>query len=214
MRWVVLCAWLAATVWAGRRRSRAFAWALCAGLAGGMGMQLAALAADGLLTLQTALPLHLCSFSAVVAIPALLLRARAACAWLWLLGAPCALLALLFPAVLRTSRPVLTELGFYQLHAALLCAPLYLRLAWRAPPPADPRGALLGGLALMAGVAAFDRWTGCNYLFLLRAPPGTPLAALAANGPAQYAASLAMAGMALTAALAAAWAPRGRRAGK
>ncbi len=238
MRWFFLLFWLTATRAAARRVRRmrasgeiaragracaAFAWALRTALATGMGAQMAALARDGLLTLQTALPLHLCSFSAVVAMLALPSGAAAALPtdgarllrlardWLWLLGAPCALLALLFPAVRPTSLPWLTEAGFYQLHAALLCAPLYLRLAANAPLPTDPRPALLAGLLLTACVAGFDRATGCNYLFLLRAPQGTPLAAMAARGAPTYAAALAVSGMALTSALCAGCARIGAR---
>lgn len=221
MRWVLLCLGVGSTaLWsrrvrrlrvagAARRAERAyvgFAALLCAGLLGGMGMQLVALRGDGLLDVRTALPLHLCSFSAVLAVPALCLRARPLADWLWLLGAPCALLALCFPAILPTSRPLLTAAGFYLLHSALLCAPLYLRLAQGLPLPGDPRGVLLGGLLLLACVAAFDRLTGCNYLFLLRAPAGTPLVALAARGPACYAAALTLLAMALTTVLSAGYA--------
>ena len=311
MRWVFLCAWLLATLLAARRvrlwhargnalrarrAYRRFAVALIGGMLSGMGAQLYALAKDGLLTLQTALPLHLCSFSAVAAGVALAASSmgqdlgvqatagvqgagvqgfvnaqgagareaaraspaksagmqstpatalihtaitlpctgkghataawgqsteerhaaltRTLSAWLWLLGAPCALLALLFPAILPTSRPLLTAAGFYQLHAALLCAPVFLRLAHGVRLPIHPRGVLLAGLALMACVAGFDRATGCNYLFLLRAPAGTPLSAMAARGPTAYAVSLAVAGMALLTALSGAYARAERWAQK
>ena len=193
MRWFTAFFWLGWTAWAYRRRWRAFPTVIRAGLALSMAGQWALLALDGQWSAQTALPLHLCAVSALLCMPAGLWRSRRALAWQLHLGAPCAALALCFPAVIASSRPALMELCFFSLHALILCAALWQAadaLARREPLPADGRGTLVAANAYLAVVSAFNRAFDTNYLFLRRAPAGTPLATMAAGGAAGYLAAL------------------------
>lgn len=140
----------------------------------------------GLLSFSTGLPLHLCSMMGLLTLPMLLSgrdRLRNLCFYL---GMPGALMALVFPAVLATPWPRLTQLSFFVMHAGVASAPLVpLLTGWR---PA-PRGAALAGvfLTLMAAAAAWvNGITGGNYLFLSLPAAGTPLAVLASHGLLVY----------------------------
>ena len=142
MQWWVLAGWGAVTVLC--RKRRGLRWALCAGLAASMAGQLLLLQLDGRLTLETAAPLHLCALSGLLCLPMLLSRSQALYSWMCFLGAPCALLALLFPAVAHSSRQLLMNLAFFSLHALILCAALWR--AMKEPLPTDPRVLLSGYL--------------------------------------------------------------------
>ncbi len=140
----------------------------------------------GLLSWRTGLPLHLCSMMGLLTLPMLLSGRDSLRTLCFYLGMPGALAALVFPAVLVTPWPRLTQLSFFVMHAGVASAPLVpLLTGWR---PA-PRGALLAGtfLTLMAALAAWvNGLTGGNYLFLSLPATGTPLAALANHGLLVY----------------------------
>lgn len=173
---------------AGRRWLRPL---LAAGLLASMATQLLLLHMDGLLTLETALPLHLCSLFGILSIflywhaPAWLYEAQL------FLGAPAAFLTLFFPAVALCTHPVLMQLSFYRLHVLLALTPLF-HLCMAKPLPADPRRAFLAGSGYLALISAFNRAFHTNYLFLRAAPAGTPLALLAQRGALFYTGSLAL----------------------
>lgn len=181
--WCTL-AWYGARHW---RRQTAPVLAL--GLAAAMTSQLWLLRLDGLLTLQNALPLHLCGFSALVAIGLCFIYNSTCFHFLVLLGMPGALLALVFPAVTECSRPVLMRIAFVRLHALILAVGVFL-LAQKRPLPSDPRLSLLLGNGLMLAAACVNSLTGSNYLFLRAAPSGTPLAWLIRHGYSVYTAGL------------------------
>ena len=75
-----------------------------AGLAVSMAGQEVLLVQDGLWSLQTGLPLHLCGMMGLCSLPLLWLRPRGLLCFSLLLGAPCALLALCFPALWPSAR--------------------------------------------------------------------------------------------------------------
>ncbi len=204
MQWLLLLLW---GVWLLRatgdaRRARRFAATLGAVIWLSMGVQLLLLGRAGQLTPGTALPLHLCGAMGVLSAPMLWTRNRTLYALSLLLGAPCALCALLFPAIIHNPFPRLMRLAFFQLHVGIVLAPLFL---WRTgmPPPADPRAALLWLDAFLVLVSAVNRVAGTNYLFLRAPPPTTPLYWLAGRGYAAYLLSLQLLVMLLMTALAA-----------
>lgn len=134
-----------------------------------MAGQLLCLLKDGLLSVYTALPLHLCSFSGLLAWPALCFNKPFLSRFLNRLGRAGAALALLFPAPLKTSLPFFSEGCFYLLHTLLVFLPLsfYNRDegAW---------GAVLLALALVLLALTVDAALGANYLFLREIAQGTP----------------------------------------
>ncbi len=201
MQGVLLLVGLGLTIWGAKARPRAAAWALCAGLVLCMGGQLWALWRSGLLSAQTALPLHLCGAVAVLCLPMLLRRLRVLYDLVWLLGAPCALLALAFPAVLPVRDELLMRLCFYGVHVLILCSGLLLRLETGWPLPQNGRGALVALNLFAVAVQGVNRALGCNYLFLRLAPEKTPLAFLQAKGQGVYVFSLELLAMLLLALL-------------
>lgn len=191
MQWWLLAVW-GWVAWRGTPRG---GWAMGAAVWLTMATQLVLLHADGLLSVQTALPLHLCSLMGLL-LPLLLWRAppvlyEAA----FFLGAPAALITLFFPAVIDSSHPVLMRLAFYTLHVLIAVAPLYLHQTKR-PLPTDPRRTLVVGSGYMAAVGVANRLLGTNYLFLRAAPAHTPLALLMQRGTAFYVCALGIVCMA------------------
>lgn len=192
VQWVQLAGWVG--IIAVNRRNRWLGPLLAAGLASAMGTQLLLLYMDGLLTLETALPLHLCSLFGMLSIFTL----HHAPAWLYetqmFLAAPAALITLLFPAVMRSSHPFLMQLSFYRLHVLLALMPFY-HFCTGKPLPTDPRRALLVGSGYVLGVSAFNRAFSTNYLFLRAAPAGTPLLLFFQRGSLFYLCALVMLAM-------------------
>lgn len=176
---------------AASRRYRRAAWTLGLTVYAAMVAQEGVLLASGALTWQTGLPLHLCAMMGVLSLPMLLSGSR----FLWhlslYLGLPGAAMALLFPAVLSTPWPRITELSFFVLHAGLILAPLMPLCLGRKP---QPGGAVSAGVFLLAAgliVIAVNERLGSNYLFVSWAIPGTPLEGLARQGVTRYRVMLA-----------------------
>lgn len=194
MQWALLAAWTG-VIWAGTRgrgESRRLMGCVAFMLALSMGTQLWLLKLDGLLTLETALPLHLCGLFGVLSIPMLLWGAPAPLYEAGVfLAAPAAFCTLFFPAVIACSHPVLMRLAFTRLHVLLALMPL---LFWRTgkPLPTDPRRTFLLGNGYLLAVGAFNRVFHTNYLFLRAAPAGTPLSALFSRGAPFYIGALEM----------------------
>ena len=177
---------------AAHRRYLRASWALGGTILAAMAVQELILLRAGLLTWQTGLPLHLCSLMGLAALPALLSRRPLLLHASLYAGVPGAVLALLFPAVLDTPWPRLTELAFHTLHAGLVCVPLLPMAAGWKPRPQGAAGAW--GFLLLAAAAAglANRLTGGNYLFLAGPVAGTPLAPLARWSRGVYRALLAL----------------------
>jgi len=191
MQWMLLLLWSTAILLCTRKRSGTgiLRRMLALALAASMLLQLFLLGLDGLLMLETALPLHLCGLFGVLSIP-LLWRAPSL---VWeasaFLAAPAAFCTLFFPAVMACSHPVLMQFAFSQLHVLVALVPLFL---WRTgkPLPEDPKRTFLAGNGYLLFVGVFNRIFQTNYLFLRAAPAGTPLAALFRRGGAFYICSL------------------------
>ena len=155
-------------------------------------VQCVCLVPDGLLSFQTALPLHLCSFSGLMTYPFLTGRIPGLDRFFKRFSVPGAALALLFPAVVATRWPFLTRLSFTLLHALIAFAPLLApRAAERRPcvkascsawQTLSRRGGLAEGLGvfglcltLLTGALAANQLFGANYLFLRALPFPSPM---------------------------------------
>lgn len=189
MQWLQLLIWCSLARYGAIRHRGITAALLASGLAVSMGCQLYLLWLDDLLSLQTGLPLHLCSMMAVLCILLCFGWFQAGYSLLLLLGVPGALLALCFPAVVDSSHPLLMRMAFLRLHVLIVAVAVFL---WeqKKPLPEDPRRAFLLGNGFLLLVACINNLIGSNYLFLRAAPTGTPLAFLIRPGYGVYVASL------------------------
>lgn len=147
--------------------------ALGAVLALSMAVTVALVALEG--RASEALPLHLCSLSAVAAL-CLALGARGlALDFLWYLGIPGALLALAFPAPALSRWQTLLNLSYVITHALIVLIPCAAMA--RGDFPRTGRAAqmmiLLQGFALLA--FAVNRRLNTDFMFLMAPPAGTPL---------------------------------------
>ncbi len=190
MQWILVAVWGAAIFFCVRRRLiLSIRILIAAGLMMAMAVQLVILAMDGLLTIETGLPLHLCGLFGVLSIPMLWYAPEP----LWemdaFLAGPAAAITLFFPAIIRCSHPKLMAFAFYQLHALIALTPVFLHMAGK-PLPKDPRRTLLLGSGYLLFIGAFNRAFGTNYLFLRQAPANTPLALFLSRGTAFYICSL------------------------
>ena len=146
---------------------------------------------SGLDVLRTILPLHLCSACTVLCLFFYLKPMRRLFQFLYYIGLPGAALALCFPAVAVSRYQAAMDACFFLTHALIVFAPLLRMVCGERP---DPRSALpcwgvLVGFAAL--VYAANHLLGANYLFLMAAPPGTPLEWLWALGKSGYYAVLA-----------------------
>lgn len=183
MRWIFFYCWMALAVYGGRlpRRRILTAALLTAGLLLSMTGQLYLLWEDQLLTLNTGLPLHLCSMMALLSLPLLWCRPGWFYGLTMLLGMPMALLALLFPAVVQCSQPVLMSAHFDRVHSLIAAAGLFVA-AQKKPLPRSDGSLLLLGSGYLLFVWRINYVLGSNFLFLRAAPSGTPLEWLHARG--------------------------------
>ena len=167
---VVLCAHLTHLV-------RPFRILMACGLGMSMLMQLWLLKLDGMLALETALPLHLCGLFGVLSIPMLWHAPKPLWELSAYLAAPAAFITLFFPAVIPCTYPNLMAFAFYQLHALVALTPVFLTCTGK-PLPARPQRAFVLGNGYLLFVSAFNNAFQTNYLFLRAAPAHTPLALL------------------------------------
>ena len=135
---------------------------------------------------REAIPLHLCGLSALAA-AAVAFGARGfALDFLWYVGLPGALMALIFPAPAISRWQMALNLSYAATHALIVLIPLAV-VARGARPGRD--GAPLTLIALQAaGLAAFfvNRALGTDFMFLCAPPAGTPLEAVFAWGYLPY----------------------------
>lgn len=134
---------------------------------------------EGLLVIQgrwqEAIPLHLCSVSAIAA-------ASLACAskqflldFLWYLGMPGALLALLFPAPASSICQPLLNSSYLMTHALILAIPLF-KMAYGMRPQPGKTPQMMLSLIVLSGIAAgVNGILKTDFLFLSSPPAGTPL---------------------------------------
>lgn len=198
MRWLSLFLWGTLAVYGGRnpRRRLVARLTLSAALVVSMACQLFLLYRDGLLSLATGLPLHLCGAMGVASLPMIWRPLPRLYHFSLLLGAPCAFLALLFPAMVNCSQPWLMALAFNRLHCLIVACALFCG-AQKQPPPGSAVPSFLLGNGYLIGVAVFNHLLNTNYLFLRAAPSGTPLALLFSQGPVGYLCALELSCMLL-----------------
>ena len=183
-----------------RRLYHRTAWCIGGGLWLCMAVQETLLLLDGKLTLQSGLPLHLCSALGMMTLPMLCTGNR----FLWhaalYLGMPGAVLALLFPAVAASPWQEWMNLAFFGMHCLLALAPLLPLSLGRRPEPSGALHALAFILLLGAVDLSVNAALNSNYLFLSLPARGTPLALLSGGGLWAYrAALLGLCAVALTA---------------
>lgn len=139
---------------------------------------------------REAIPLHLCSLSAIAAAVLALWPGQVLLDFLWYLGMPGAALALLFPAPASSICQALLDASYYVTHTLILVIPLF-RMALGMRPRAGGTAQMM--LVLLAiGIAAYEanRMLGTDFLFLMAPPAGTPLEAVFALGYPLYLLSL------------------------
>ncbi|MBQ7886422.1 MAG: YwaF family protein [Clostridia bacterium] len=139
---------------------------------------------------QEALPLHLCSVSALCALFLALAFRQALLDFLWYLGMPGAALALLFPAPAVSRWQALLNLSYVVTHALILIIPI-ARMLGGAAPRGGRTGQMMLWLVLLALAAAIvNRRLGTDFLFLSAPPAATPLETVFALGYPAYLLSL------------------------
>lgn len=139
---------------------------------------------------QEAIPLHLCSVSAFAALALTLGAGDGALDFLWYLGMPGALLALLFPAPAVSAHQALMTAAYVLTHALILAIPAYALFNGRR----IRRGKSLYMFALVHALACIaypvNVCLSTDFLFLMAPPAGTPLEAIFRQGALWYALSL------------------------
>lgn len=128
-------------------------------------------------SIQTNLPLHLCSISFYLTVAALLTGYRSLYAYVYFLGAGGALPTVLTPDLGIYGFP---HFRFFQIliaHGLIVFAGVYLNVVEGGRPTLKSLRDVVIGLNLyMLGIAVVDRLLGANYLFLVSKPePPTPL---------------------------------------
>ena len=170
------------------QKGKKLAGALGALLCVSLGATLALLLLEG--RWREAIPLHLCSLSALSAIWLAFFPRQALLDFLWYLGMPGAALALLFPAPAVSRLQALLDASYVVTHALILVIPA-VRMACGMRPQRGRSLAMMGTLLVIAAVAgAVNRMLGTDFLFLAAPPAGTPLEAVFDAGYAIYLAFL------------------------
>lgn len=124
---------------------------------------------------QEALPLHLCSVSAIVALALSFGAGDWSLDFLWYLGMPGALLALVFPAPAVSRYQPLLNASYVTTHALIIVIPAWAIAKGRRVRRGRERAMLLALHALAAAAYAANLALGTDYLFLMAPPAGTPL---------------------------------------
>lgn len=155
-----------------------------------------------------ALPLHLCSISALLALGAAFRLNQGSLDFLWYVGMPGALLALIFPAPASSRWQALLTASYVTTHALIVLIPLTLMLRGQRPRRGRAPEVLIAlqGMALLAFFV--NRRLGTDFMFLSAPPAGTPLEALFCLGYLPYLLvleALALSCCAVMGALLAAW---------
>lgn len=170
-----------------RREKRLFFALLCA-------LLLSMAVTEGLLLIQgrwrEAIPLHLCSLSAIGAAVLTQFESQLLLDFLWYLGMPGAALALVFPAPASSVCQGLLNASYITTHAMILvipCCRMALGMRPRKGKTAWMMSVLLG---IAPPVLIVNRLLGTDFLFLSAPPIGTPLEAVFHLGYPLYLAAL------------------------
>lgn len=124
---------------------------------------------------QEAIPLHLCSVSALLAAMLSFKKSPEILDFLWYLGMPGAVLALIFPAPASSVMQPLFTAGYVVTHALIAAIPL-TAFAMGEEPRRGTAPTQLMALQPLALTAFFvNRALGTDFLFLAAPPQDTPL---------------------------------------
>lgn len=132
------------------------------------------------------IPLHLCSLSAVAAMILAMQPRSYLLDFLWYLGMPGAMLALLFPAPASSCTQWLMTTSYVVTHGMILLIPTYMMFLGMRPSvhASGKMMFVLNAAALCA--AGVNRLLGTNFLFLSAPVIGTPLETVYAIGTPVY----------------------------
>ena len=124
---------------------------------------------------REAIPLHLCSISAMVSVWFALFPRRALLDFLWYLGMPGAALALLFPSPASSICQPLLHASYFLTHALILLIPVCRMTLGMVPQRGKTKQMMILLCAIAALAAVTNGVLDTNFLFLTWPPAGTPL---------------------------------------
>lgn len=124
---------------------------------------------------QEAIPLHLCSISAIAALALAWGAGKWTLNFLWYLGMPGALLALLFPAPAVSRYQLLLNITYTVTHALILLIPACALASGMRVRRGQNMIMLLAIHLLAAAAYAANLYFGTDFMFLMAPPLGTPL---------------------------------------
>ena len=127
---------------------------------------------------REAIPLHLCSVSALLAAVLAFEKSAGSLDFLWYLGMPGAALALLFPAPASSVMQPLFTAGYIVTHAMILAIPLAAFAMGEYPREKNAPMQLIALQALALAAFFVNRRLGTDFLFLAAPPSDTPLEAV------------------------------------
>lgn len=135
---------------------------------------------------REAVPLHLCSISAIAAALLALGRRQFLLNFLWYLGMPGAALALLFPAPAVSFCQTWMNASYFTTHALILLIPICRMISGMRPETGKIWRMMLVLLGIAGAAAAANSAFKTNFLFLSLPPAGTPLESVFSFGAPVY----------------------------
>lgn len=124
---------------------------------------------------REAIPLHLCSLSAIIAAVLALKKRQFLLNFLWYLGMPGAALALVFPAPASSICQGLFNVSYAVTHGLILAIPCGRIALGMRPQTGQTVRMTLTLLGIAVPVYGVNRLLGTDFLFLSAPPAGTPL---------------------------------------
>ena len=140
--------------------------------------------------IREAIPLHLCSVSALAAAVLAFMPVQPIVDYLWLLGMPGAILALVFPAPAVSRWQTLFTACYMLTHALIVLIGLSAMAMGECPRAGKAPMALIFLQALALTAFFVNRALGTDFLFLSAPPIGTPLVWIGSAGYGAYIACL------------------------
>ena len=136
--------------------------------------------------IREAIPLHLCSVSALAAAVLAFMPVQPIVDYLWLLGMPGAILALMFPAPAVSRWQTLFTACYMLTHALIVLIGLSAMAMGECPRAGKAPMALIFLQALALTAFFVNRALGTDFLFLSAPPIGTPLVWIGSAGSVSY----------------------------
>ena len=135
---------------------------------------------------KEAIPLHLCSLSALAAIALAFAPRQAYLDFLWYLGMPGAALALVFPAPAVCRFQALLDASYVVTHGMILIIPSACMARGMLPEGGKTPAMMAALLMIAAGAGIVNARLGTDFLFLSAPPAGTPLERVFETGYGPY----------------------------